>query len=267
MITAIFAGNLTRMAKRIESLTVTDNHRLNSEYFILTLLSPGTLPEMKPAQFAQVRVEGSPDTFLRRPISIHDIDRENNTIRLLVQILGKGTETLSRLRQGDQLNIIYPLGNSFSMPLKGQKLLLAGGGCGIAPLLFMAKYLREKGFNIDFLLGFRNRDRVIEYEEYSSLGKVFLTTEDGSMGEKGFLTDHPVLKENRYEQVYCCGPEPMMKAVASWCRMTGAACEVSLENLMGCGIGACLCCVVDTVRGNLCTCIDGPVFNINDLKW
>ncbi|NMC39683.1 MAG: dihydroorotate dehydrogenase electron transfer subunit [Bacteroidales bacterium] len=255
------------MTKRIESLKVIENLRLNKEYFILSLLSPGTLPEMKPAQFAQVRVEGSPDTFLRRPISIHDVDYKKNTLKLLVQILGKGTETLSRLSQGDFLNLIYPLGNSFSMPQAGQKVLLAGGGCGIAPLLFMAKYLRDNGFNMDFLLGFRNRDRVIEYEEYSSLGKVFLTTEDGSMGEKGFLTDHPVLKEKSYDQVYCCGPEPMMKAVAAWCRVTGAACEVSLENLMGCGIGACLCCVVDTVRGNLCTCIDGPVFNINDLKW
>jgi dihydroorotate dehydrogenase electron transfer subunit len=255
------------MTKRIESLEVIENLRLNSEYFILTLLAPGTLPEIRPAQFAQVKVERSPDTFLRRPISIHDVDRHANTVKLLIQILGSGTETLSRLSKGDSLNLIYPLGNSFSMPEAGQKVLLAGGGCGIAPLLFLAKYLREKDFAIDFLLGFRNRDRVIEYEKYSSLGKVFLTTEDGSIGEKGFLTDHPVLNENRYHKVYCCGPEPMMKAVASWCRKTGAACEVSLENLMGCGIGACLCCVVETVRGNLCTCIDGPVFNINDLKW
>ncbi len=98
------------------------------------------------------------------------------------------------LKADDYLNIIYPLGNSFSLPLKGQKPLLAGGGCGIAPLLFMARYLKENGFSPDILLGFRNKERIIEYEEYVELGEVFLTTEDGSRGEKGFLTDHPVLK-------------------------------------------------------------------------
>ena len=128
-------------------------------------------------------------------------------------------------------------------------------------------YLKENGFSPDILLGFRNKDRIIEYEEYVELGEVFLTTEDGSRGEKGFLTDHPVLRSVNYDMVYCCGPDPMMKAVAGYCIKNDIACEVSLENLMGCGIGACLCCVVDTVKGKLCTCTDGPVFNIKELKW
>ena len=255
------------MAKRIESLKIIENKRLNNEYFTLELSSGTLIPEMKPGQFAQVKVEGSPETFLRRPISIHDINPERNTFRLLIQIAGKGTETLSKLKPGDSLNLIYPLGNSFSLPSRGHKPLLAGGGCGIAPLLFMARYLKENDFSPDILLGFRNKERILEYEEYVELGEVFLATEDGSRGEKGFLTDHPVLKSVKYDMVYCCGPDPMMKAVAAYCRKNKIECEVSLENLMGCGIGACLCCVVETVRGNLCTCTDGPVFNIKDLKW
>ncbi len=255
------------MTKRIESLRIIENKRLNNEYFTLELSSDAKLPEMKPGQFAQVKVEGSPETFLRRPISIHDVNTVKNRVKFLIQIAGKGTETLSKLKSDDSLNIIFPLGNSFSLPPEGRKPLLAGGGCGIAPLLFMARHLKANGFTPDILLGFRNKGRIIEYEEYAELGEVFLTTEDGSAGEKGFLTDHPMLRSAKYDMVYCCGPDPMMKAVAEYCRQRNIECEVSLENLMGCGIGACLCCVVDTVRGNLCTCTDGPVFNINELKW
>ncbi len=255
------------MAKRIESLEIIENKRINSDIFILELLSGSKLPELKPGQFVQVKVEGSPETFLRRPISVHDVNYSKKTLRLLIRIAGKGTERMSSLRKGDQMNIIYPLGNSFNLPAKGMKTLLVGGGCGIAPLLFLGKYLKSNGYNLDILLGFRNSQRVIEYEEYLKIGRVFLTTEDGSGGEKGLVIDHSLFRTTVYDKVFCCGPDPMMKSIAGYCRMKHIDCEVSLENLMGCGIGACLCCVVETIKGNLCTCIDGPVFNINDLKW
>jgi dihydroorotate dehydrogenase electron transfer subunit len=255
------------MAKRIEDLKVIENKRINNDFFILELSSDVQLPDLKPGQFAQVKVDGSPETFLRRPISLHDVDFQKNRFKLLIQIAGKGTETLSRLRTGDKLNLIYPLGNSFIMPARGAKVLLIGGGCGVAPLLFLGKFLKSNGFTPDILLGFRNRERIIEYEEYSAIGKVFLTTEDGSKGEKGYVTGHSALSDIRYNMVYCCGPDSMMKAVAAYCVKNSIACQVSLENLMACGIGACLCCIVDSTKGNLCTCIDGPVFNITDLKW
>jgi dihydroorotate dehydrogenase electron transfer subunit len=266
-ITIIFATNAFLMIKRIEDLRVIENKHLNNDFFILKLSGNTKIPELKPGQFAQVRVDGSPETFLRRPISIHDVDYENNTFKLLIQIAGKGTKTLSELMNGDILNLVYPLGNSFSLPYKNEKVLLVGGGCGIAPLLFLGKYLKSKNHAPDILLGFRNRDRIIEYEEYSKIGKVFITTEDGSMGEKGYVTGHSVFSANQYDRIYCCGPETMMKAIADYCNNRNISCEVSLENLMACGIGACLCCVVDTVKGNLCTCTDGPVFNVNELKW
>ena len=255
------------MTKRIESLKVIDNKPLKKDFFIIELESSGKLPEMKPGQFVQARVDRSQETFLRRPFSIHDVDFVRNTFRLLVQVVGKGTESLSKLNKGDSLNLIYPLGNSFTLPAKGARTLLVGGGCGIAPLLYLGKYLKSQGIIPDILLGFRNRDRILEYNDYEAIGNVFLTTEDGSAGEKGFVTDHSLLGKASYDKVFCCGPEMMMKAIADWCRKNNTDCEVSLENLMGCGIGVCLCCVVDTMNGHLCTCTDGPVFNIKDLKW
>jgi dihydroorotate dehydrogenase electron transfer subunit len=255
------------MTKRIEDLKVVGNKRLNKDFFILELTGESKIPVLLPGQFAQVRVDGSTETFLRRPISIHDVDYEKNTFKLLIQIAGKGTETLSRLDNSDILNLVYPLGNSFSLPAAEEKVLIVGGGCGIAPLLFLGKYLKSNGCVPDILLGFRNRDRIIEFEEYSETGNVFVTTEDGSMGEKGYVTGHSVLSKNKYDRICCCGPDSMMKALGAYSRDRNIVCEVSLENLMACGIGACLCCIVDTVKGNLCTCIDGPVFNVNDLKW
>ena len=255
------------MAKQIESLRIVENKKLIKDLFTLELSGSGRIPEMKPGQFVQIKIDGSPGTFLRRPFSVHDVNYPQNTFKLLIQIAGKGSEALSRLGNGDFLNLIYPLGNSFSMPEKGERILLVGGGCGVAPLLFLGKHLKSNGFKPDILLGFRNSKRIIELDEYSDLGKVFVTTEDGSRGKKGFVTEHPVLSSEGYDVIYCCGPEPMMKTVAKYCKVKRIKCEVSLENLMGCGFGVCLCCVVDTIKGNLCVCIDGPVFNINDLKW
>lgn len=255
------------MSKRIEDLRVTGNKRIGKDLFILELFSERGLPQLEPGQFAQVRVDGSPDTFLRRPISIHDVDYESNTIKLLIQIAGEGTKKLSEAVSGTLINLVYPLGNTFSKPAAGENILLAGGGCGVAPLLFLARRLNSVGFVPDILLGFRNSARMMEIDEYRAAGNVFIATEDGSAGSRGFVTDHPVLYSNTYDRVFCCGPDPMMKAVAGYCRDRGIACEVSLEKLMACGIGVCLCCVAETVRGNVCTCTEGPVFNTNDLRW
>jgi dihydroorotate dehydrogenase electron transfer subunit len=255
------------MAKSILDFQIIDNKQLNKDFFILELSSVSILPEIFPGQFVQVRIEGSTETFLRRPFSVHDVNYGTNTLKLLIQIAGAGTKALSLLRKGDILNMVFPLGNSFSLPPNNERTLLVGGGCGVAPLLYLAKYLKSNSCEFEILMGFRNRDRMIEYEEYKKLGKVFLTTEDGSEGEKGFVTHHTVLKENKYDRIYCCGPDSMMKAIADYSKSNNIHCEVSLENLMACGIGVCLCCVVDTINGNVCSCTEGPVFNIKSLKW
>jgi dihydroorotate dehydrogenase electron transfer subunit len=255
------------MAKRVQDFVVTANKRVKNDICILELLSSSELPEIKPGQFVQVRADGSKDTFLRRPFSIHDISFKNRTLSLLVQVVGKGSEALYALNQGDTLNLVYPLGNSFTLPAKNEKCILIGGGSGIAPMLYLAKEIEKQGIKPDILLGFRDSGRVIEYETFSEHGNLLITTEDGSMGEKGYVTDHSALIKNSYSRIYCCGPDAMMKAVARYASGRNTECEVSLENLMGCGIGICLCCIVSTNEGNVCTCTEGPVFNIKDLKW
>jgi dihydroorotate dehydrogenase electron transfer subunit len=255
------------MGRRVDDFRILSNKRLTDDLYILELEGNEYISEFRPGQFVQVRIDGCQETFLRRPISIHDADPVSGSFRLLLQEAGAGTRKLAGLNAGDSINLVYPLGNSFSDPLPGQRVLLVGGGVGIAPLLFMGKRIAEKGFRPDWLLGFRNSNRVIDLTEYRELGEVYLTTEDGSAGEKGYVTNHTILNNKEYDIVYCCGPDAMMKAVAGHCKKRGINCEVSLENLMACGIGICLCCIADTVRGNVCTCTEGPVFNIKDLKW
>ncbi len=255
------------MGKRTEDLRIIENKHLGQDFFILELAGSSKITDFKPGQFVQVKIEGSQDTFLRRPISIYDIDYERNTFKLFIQIVGKGSAALSKLKSGDSLNLIYPLGNYFTLPGEYEKCLLIGGGVGIAPLLFLGKVMNSNGSLPDMLLGFRNSDRIFELDKFRKVGNVFITTEDGSAGEKGFVTGHSILSEKKYDRIYCCGPEPMMKAVASYCKINSILCEVSLENLMACGFGVCLCCIAETVRGNLCSCTDGPIFNVNDLKW
>jgi dihydroorotate dehydrogenase electron transfer subunit len=255
------------MKKRVEVLTVTDNRKLTDSFFVLKVHSPAGLPEINPGQFVQALVTDSPATFLRRPLSVHDVDPATDSISLLVQVAGQGTERLSRLTPGEKLNLVYPLGNSFTLPGAGEEVLLVGGGCGMAPLLYLGRKIRELGIKPHFALGFRNHTRILEHEDFKKLGPVWLSTEDGSEGHRGFVTDIPAFRDKYWDKVYCCGPEPMMKAVAALCRSREIFCEVSLENLMACGMGICLCCIVPTTSGNLCSCTDGPVFNINDLKW
>lgn len=234
---------------------------------LLRLRAETTLPDIVPGQFVQVRVDGSPSTYLRRPISIHDVDFGKNEIILLVQQVGEGTRHLAASELGAIVNMVIPLGNGFTLPEKGEKVALVGGGIGIAPLFYFAKVLNEKGIQPTLLLGGKTKSDLLRLVDYQPLGDVFVTTEDGSLGEKGFVTMHSVWTERQYDKIYVCGPKPMMKAVAKLAAEKDAWCEVSLENLMACGLGACLCCVEDTVDGHVCVCKEGPVFNTRRLKW
>lgn len=254
--------------KVVRRLTVIRNEVLNPRHFLLELRSDEPMPLILPGQFVQVLVEDSPATFLRRPFSVHAVNPANNSFRLLVQIKGEGTKHLSRVREGDTLDVIFPLGNTFSLP-KGNKVLLVGGGCGVAPLLFLAQFLKQNQFHPVILTGWRTKADIFEQEEYKKYGDVLVTTEDGSEGEKGLVTDHSVLQKEKlvFDRIYCCGPDPMMKAVSKLAGMHGIECEVSLENTMACGFGVCLCCITPTVRGNERVCMEGPVFNTRDLTW
>jgi dihydroorotate dehydrogenase electron transfer subunit len=178
------------------------------------------------------------------------------------------------LQTGDVVNIVGPLGHGFSGPGGGaawhaecDQVLLVGGGVGVAPLLYQGAALKEAGVQPVFLLGARTANDLLLLDEFGKYGEVLVTTEDGSMGERGFVTQHTVLQNRRFQLIQSCGPTPMMKAVARYAYQVDTDCEVSLENMMACGLGACLCCVEKTVEGNLCVCKEGPVFNIKRLLW
>lgn len=254
--------------KHLTDLNVTSVDFLRDDYILISLAHPdGVMPACKPGQFVEIAVPGSPTTFLRRPISINWCDTEANRLDLLIHIVGDGTRALSRLHPGDTLNCLYPLGNGFTVPTVPSKVLLVGGGVGTAPMLQYGKVLREAGHEPVFLLGGRSVKDILRLERFQAIGAVHITTEDATLGERGFVTNHSVLQHESFDLITACGPKPMMKAVAGFAREHNIPCEVSLENMMACGLGACLCCVEKTVRGNVCVCKEGPVFNINDLTW
>ncbi len=259
-------------------------------YVVLQLTNPSdVLPEMLPGQFVEVRVDGSPSTFLRRPISINLVDREANELWLLVHAVGEGTRALARLEAGATVNVVLPLGRGFTMPEdsllqncaaqsssvlaaqssagRGARYLLVGGGVGTAPLLYLGQELAARGCQPTFLLGGRSVNDLLQLDHFRRFGEVCLTTEDGSAGERGFVTQHSLWQQASFDRICTCGPKPMMMAVARLAREKGIPCEASLENLMACGLGACLCCVEDTTEGNVCVCKEGPVFSTNKLKW
>lgn len=253
--------------KRIENLTITEIKRLNPEYFVVYAQSKGDLSDVKPGQFVNIDVPDSKTTFLRRPISVHDVRTDDNSIGFFVKIVGCGTQHLSNLAVGAPLNVLYPLGNGFDYS-SSKKPLLVGGGCGVAPLYYLAKKMAENGVRPTLLFGARNAEGIHLVKEFRNVGDVEIITENGSLGEQGLVTAHTVFSRlGQFDKIFVCGPEPMMKAVARKASEAGIECEVSLENTMACGIGACLCCVTDTKEGHKCVCTEGPVFNSNQLKW
>ena len=226
------------MRKYVLDLRVTRAEPLSERYLLLAATNPtGSLPEMRPGQFAQLRIDDSKETFLRRPISIHHVDFEQNEIAFLIQKVGRGTASLWEKRPGTTLNAILPLGKGFTMPRSPkQRVLLVGGGVGIAPLLFMGEEMRKMGTQPTFLLGARTKSDLLRLDAYRACGTVYVTTEDGSEGEKGFVTQHSILQREKFDSIAVCGPKPMMMAMASYAKQTGTVCEVSLENVMACGL-------------------------------
>jgi dihydroorotate dehydrogenase electron transfer subunit len=255
--------------KYVQDFTILKNIRINPRHFVFELLAPTKLPPLFPGQFVELWVEDTNQAFLRRPFSIHAVNTDTNTIKLLVQIKGEGTKSLGQKRVGEKVNLIFPLGNSFTLPDKKEEVLLVGGGCGVAPLLFLAMELNKKGINPKILVGGKTKKDLLETDEYGKYGEVLITTEDGSEGEKGLVTDHSIFREENpgFNLIYSCGPDPMMKKVAEMAVKYNVGCNVSLENSMACGFGVCLCCVTPTVKGNQRVCVEGPVFDTAVLGW
>lgn len=252
--------------KFVDNFKVIEVKALNSTNFLIVIKSENDLPEIHPGQFVSVEIKNTHEVFLRRPFSIFDVDYSKNTISLIVKILGKGSKKITEIEQGETLNIIYPLGKGFTYPETTDNILLIGGGSGVVPMLFLAKKSGIKNANI--ILGAKTKQDHIDVKEYSKYANLYFATEDGSLGEKGYVTNHTLFQQlSNFTKIYACGPDIMMKTIAKEAQKAGVFCEVSLENLMACGFGVCLCCIEPTEKGNLRVCTEGPVFNINDLKW
>lgn len=255
--------------KEVRNFLVIENRSLNNSNFLIKLKSDEKIPELFPGQFVNIDIPEQNEVFLRRPFSIFEVNYNENTISLIVKILGKGSKKLTEIGIGKILNLVLPLGKGFTLPGKADKVLLVGGGSGMAPMLFLAKISGLSKDQVHLLIGAKSHSDHVVLNEYSAFGHFFYTTEDGTFGEKGYVTQHSVFKQSLsdYTRIYACGPLGMMKAVAADAKCNNIFCEVSLENLMACGFGVCLCCIEPTTKGNLCVCTEGPVFNINDLKW
>ena len=209
-----------------------------------------------PGQFVNIRVEGQ---FLRRPISVCNVEQPLNNatplLTIIYKVVGVGTEAMSRLPIGTQLDVLTVLGNGYDLSKAGDKPLLVGGGVGVPPLYMLARQLREAGKAVRVILGFNTKDEVFYEEEFRALGcDVTVTTVDGSHGTKGFVTNALDGQQSYY---YTCGPLPMIKALL---QAAGTHGEVSMEERMGCGFGACMGCTIQTKQGPKRVCKEGPVF-------
>ena len=209
-------------------------------------------------QFVNIKLEG---LYLRRPISVCDC--EDGILTLIYKVVGKGTEQMAKMTEGEELNVLTGLGNGYDISLSGDKPLLLGGGVGIPPLYMLCKKLIAEGKKVSVVLGFNTKDEIFCEEDFKALGaEVLVTTVDGSYGIKGFVTD--AMKDIDYSYFYTCGPEPMLKAVFKASSTSG---QFSFEERMGCGFGACMGCSCKTVTGYKRICKDGPVLQKEEILW
>ncbi len=209
-------------------------------------------------QFVNIKIEGA---YLRRPISVCDV--VSNNLKLIYKVVGGGTQKMSEMKEGTKLDILTGLGNGYDLSKSGDKPLLIGGGVGAPPLYMLAKRLVEQGKSVQVILGFNSADEVFAKDEFEALGaKTYIATADGSVGTKGFVTD--VMKNLDYSYFYTCGPMPMFRAINSIAVTSG---QFSFEERMGCGFGACMGCSCQTNFGSKRVCVDGPVFEREEIIW
>lgn len=235
-------------------LEISENKKIAKDVYLMKLSGDA---DTAPGQFINIKLDGF---FLRRPISICDVCGDETTI--IYKTVGSGTEYLSRLNAGEKLDVLSGLGNGFDLSKSGNAPLVIGGGVGVPPMYYLAKCLKNEGKDVTAVLGFNTADEVFGTKEFEALGiKTVLATADGSLGEKGFVTD--VLPDS-YTYFYTCGPEPMLKAVYGKTVTSG---QLSFEERMGCGFGACMGCSCKTKYGSKRICKDGPVLVKEEIIW
>ena len=237
--------------------TILSNEALTDSVYKM-VLGGDTSAITAPGQFVNILLDG---LYLRRPISVCDYNE--NTLTLVYKVVGKGTEQMSRKSAGEKLDILTGLGNGYDLSLSGDHPVLLGGGVGVPPLYNLAKKLLAEGKNVSVILGFNTKSEIFYEEEFKKLGcAVTVTTVDGSHGVKGFVTT--ALEAMDYTYFYTCGPEPMLKAIYKASKTSG---QMSFEERMGCGFGACMGCSCKTLTGNKRICKEGPVMKKEEILW
>jgi dihydroorotate dehydrogenase electron transfer subunit len=256
--------------------------RLNEPYHSLTMVAPEVSRRAAPGQFVALRAPGDRSLLLRRPFSIHRVDRRPGwagTVEIVFDVRGQGTDLLSKVRQHAVLDILGPLGRPFRFPREPTNCLLVGGGIGAAPLTFLAEELQGHGHRVDFILGARSQEHLLRLIEVKRVAlTVTVTTDDGSSGQRGLVTDvlGDIARGTNSRVVYACGPIPMLRAVAQMCAHLRLPCQVAWEEVMACGFGACLVCAVPVRVDNdgedegwvwARCCTEGPVFSASRVHW
>lgn len=245
---------------------VVSKKNLAKNMFDFTIAANDIANLAQAGQFVHIKVDGF---MLRRPISICEVDKENGTVRIVFEIRGEGTDKLSQVNQGQNLDIMGPLGKGFTLLSSDKKAVLIGGGIGVPPMFEVAK---NYGENATAIIGFRSANAVILDEDFKNIGaNLILCTDDGTMGRKGYVTEalKERLEQGKVDIIQACGPHMMLKGVVALANEYGVPCEVSLEERMGCGVGACLVCACKTVKDGQeylsHVCKDGPVFKAEDV--
>ena len=236
---------------------IIENISLTSTVFKMVL--EGDVSDIKNSgEFINIKLEGK---YLRRPISVCDVDQ--TTVTIVYKVVGEGTEQMSQMPVGTELDVLVGLGNGYDLSLSGDAPLLLGGGVGVPPLYNLAKRLIAMGKKVTVVLGFNTKDEIFYEQEFKDLGaEVLVTTADGTYGIKGFVTD--AMKDIDYSYFYTCGPEPMLKAIYKASTTSG---QMSFEERMGCGFGACMGCSCKTLTGYKRICKEGPVMKKEEILW
>ena len=262
------SGDIKGPHPLLERVEVVANDRVAVGVGLITLRAPRIAASVRPGQFVHLRIAENADFILRRPFSVHRAAGDG--IELLYQVLGRGTRELAGKSRGDVMDAIGPLGHGWVVPEGAAHVLLVAGGLGAAPLGMLAEELAVRGVAVSVALGAPTSERLMARELFESVARrVEVATDDGSAGQRGFVTllSERLLEADRPDAVCVCGPEVMAAEMARQCADAGVACQVSLERLMACGVGACLSCVVSTTGGRKRACVDGPVFDAAEILW
>lgn len=253
----------------LTSCQIIENKEIIPGFFLLRLDSPELASRVIPGQFFHIRIEDRLDIILRRPFSVFNYNEKG--VSILYEVVGKGTAIMSKKKPGEELDILGPLGNGFTLPIDARNVIIVGGGIGIAPLFCWTRELIRKKLEIQVLIGAKNRYKILCEEDFKDLGlNPEISTDDGSYGYKGFVTGlfkkQETINEKRETVVYACGPNNMLKELSGMLIERNIKGEISMDRHMGCGMGVCLGCVIKTVDGKYKrVCREGPVFKIDEV--